>query len=227
LNSKIYIVEDDTDIAELIDFNLGMAGYDTKVFNNGDDAYEAIIDSPPDLLLLDLSLPGLSGIEIAKYIRSSPEVKELPIIMLTARSEETDKVIGLKTGADDYVTKPFSIKELLARIEAILRRTKSNYDSIFKSDLLTVDFSSHSVKCGDKPVSLSRKEFDILKSLIDSKGKVISRLQLVEQVWGNEDAADEHTINVNIKRLRDKLRNCKKMIKTIHGVGYRLSREKT
>jgi len=145
--------------------------------------------------------------------------------MLTARSEETDKVIGLKTGADDYVTKPFSIKELLARIEAILRRTKSNYDSIFRSELLTVDFSSHMVMCGNKPVSLSRKEFDILKSLIEGKGKVISRLQLVKQVWGNEDAADEHTINVNIKRLRDKLGKCKNMIKTIHGVGYRLSRK--
>ncbi len=218
-------MEDDSDIAELIEFNLDSAGYSTIVFNNGDDAYEAIIDSPPDLLLLDLSLPGLSGIEIAKFIRSSNEVKELPIIMLTARSDESDKVIGLKIGADDYITKPFSVKELLARIEAILRRTKLNYDSIFKHELLTVDFSSHLVKCGDKAVTLSRKEFEILKSLINANGKVISRLQLVEKIWGNEDAADEHTINVNIKRLRDKLGDCKNIIKTIHGIGYRLNRK--
>jgi len=227
MNSKIYIVEDDPDIAELIEFNLDAAGYVTGVFRNGDDAYEAIIDSPPDLLLLDLSLPGLSGIEIAKFIRSSPEVKELPIIMLTARSQETDKVIGLKSGADDYVTKPFSMKELLARIEALLRRTKSNYDSIFISELLSVDFSSHLVKCGGNSISLSRKEFEILKSLIEADRKVVTRLQLVQKVWGNEDAADEHTVNVNIKRLRDKLGNCKNMIKTIHGIGYRLNRKET
>ncbi len=221
MNTKIYIVEDDADIAELIDFNLSVQGYDTKVISNGDDAYDLIIESPPDLVLLDLSLPGLSGIEIAKYVRSAPEVNDLPIIMLTARTQETDKIIGFKTGADDYITKPFSIKELAARIEAILRRTKRHHNEVFSQGNLTVEFGSHVVECNGAAVALTRKEFEILSALIKAKGNIISRSQLIAKVWGNEDAADEHTVNVNIKRLRDKLNDCSKYIKTVHGLGYR------
>ncbi len=223
MKTTIYIVEDDGDIAELIDFNLSVQGYETKVISNGDEAYDLIIEYPPDLLLLDLSLPGLSGIEIAKYIRSNPEVKDLPIIMLTARSQETDKIIGLKTGADDYITKPFSVKELTARIEAILRRTKKHYDEILTNGNLTLELGPRIVRCNKIVVSLTPKEFEILSALIKANGNVVSRLQLVEKVWGNEDAADEHTVNVNIKRLRDKLNDCSKYIKTVHGLGYRIN----
>ncbi len=223
MKTTIYIVEDDGDIAELIDFNLSVQGYETKVISNGDEAYDLIIEYPPDLLLLDLSLPGLSGIEIAKYIRSNPEVKDLPIIMLTARSQETDKIIGLKTGADDYITKPFSVKELTARIEAILRRTKKHYDEILTNGNLTLELGTRIVRCNEDVVTLTPKEFEILSALIKANGNVVSRLQLVEKVWGNEDAADEHTVNVNIKRLRDKLNDCSKYIKTVHGLGYRIN----
>ena len=223
MNTTIYIVEDDGDIAELIDFNLSVQGYETKVISNGDEAYDLIIEYPPDLLLLDLSLPGLSGIEIAKYIRSNPEVKDLPIIMLTARSQETDKIIGLKTGADDYITKPFSVKELTARIEAILRRTRKHYDEILTNGNLTLEIGPRIVRCNEDVVTLTPKEFEILSALIKANGNVVSRLQLVEKVWGNEDAADEHTVNVNIKRLRDKLNDCSKYIKTVHGLGYRIN----
>ncbi len=223
MKTTIYIVEDDGDIAELIDFNLSVQGYETKVISNGDEAYDLIIEYPPDLLLLDLSLPGLSGIEIAKYVRSSPEVKDLPIIMLTARSQETDKIIGLKTGADDYITKPFSVKELSARIEAILRRTKKHYDEMLTNGNLTLELGSRIVRCNEDVVTLTPKEFEILSALIKANGNVVSRLQLVEKVWGNEDAADEHTVNVNIKRLRDKLNDCSKYIKTVHGLGYRIN----
>ncbi len=223
MKTTIYIVEDDGDIAELIDFNLSVQGYETKVISNGDEAYDLIIEYPPDLLLLDLSLPGLSGIEIAKYVRSNPEVKDLPIIMLTARSQETDKIIGLKTGADDYITKPFSVKELSARIEAILRRTKKHYDEMLTNGNLTLELGSRIVRCNEDVVTLTPKEFEILSALIKANGNVVSRLQLVEKVWGNEDAADEHTVNVNIKRLRDKLNDCSKYIKTVHGLGYRIN----
>ena len=216
-------MEDDSDIAELIEFNLSVHGYQTEVITNGDEAYDLIIESPPDLVLLDLSLPGLSGIEIAKYVRSNPDVKDLPIIMLTARSQETDKIIGLKTGADDYITKPFSVKELTARIEAILRRTKRNYEEVFSNNDLSVEFGSRIVKCKQNIIILTPKEFDILTALIKANGNVVTRIQLVEKVWGNEDAADEHTVNVNIKRLRDKLNDCSKYIKTVHGLGYRLN----
>ncbi len=218
-------MEDDRDIAELIEFNLSVSGYGTEIIPNGDDAYDKIIESPPNLVLLDLSLPGLSGIEIAKYIRSTPEVKDIPIIMLTARSQETDKIIGLKTGADDYITKPFSVKELLARIEAILRRTRRHYEEFFEIENLTVEFGKRIVKCNNSVVELTPKEFDLLSALINANGNVISRLQLIEKVWGNEDATDEHTVNVNVKRLRDKLKQCSKYIKTVHGLGYRLGKE--
>ncbi|PJA98842.1 MAG: DNA-binding response regulator [Ignavibacteriales bacterium CG_4_9_14_3_um_filter_30_11] len=216
----IYIVEDDKDIAELINFNLIQQGYNTEIIKNGDDAYERIISLPPDLLLLDIMLPGLSGIEICKYIRNSVHLKDLPVIMITARSQETDKIIGLKTGADDYIAKPFSIKELLARINALLRRTKNKHEDIFVAGNLKIYFSSYSVMCNKKEIVLTPTEFKILETLIRGKGRVYSRLELIEIVWKDNEDIDEHTVNVNIKRLRDKLGECKHLIKTKQGYGY-------
>jgi len=216
----IYIVEDDKDIAELINFNLIQQGYNTEIIKNGDDAYERIISLPPDLLLLDIMLPGLSGIEICKYIRNSVHLKDLPVIMITARSQETDKIIGLKTGADDYIAKPFSIKELLARINALLRRTKNKHEDIFVAGNLKIYFSSYSVMCNKKEIVLTPTEFKILETLIRGKGRVYSRLELIEIVWKDNEDIDEHTVNVNIKRLRDKLGECKHLIKTKQGYSY-------
>ncbi len=223
MKSLIYIVEDDSDIAELIEFNLVAEGFRTEIISDGYEAYERIMDSPPDLLLLDLMLPGLSGIEICKYIRNSRILKDLPIIMVTARSQETDTIIGLKTGADDYITKPFGVKELVARINALLRRTDKEHGGFFSVDKLKIYLDSHRTFCEKEEISLTPKEFKLLETLINAKGRVISRLDLIETIWKDHPDVDEHTVNVNIKRLRDKLGNCKTVIKTVHGFGYKIN----
>jgi len=223
MKQLIYIVEDDSDIAELVEFNLSSEGFETEIISDGYDAYEQILDKPPDLLLLDLMLPGLSGIEICKYIRNSKSLKDLPIIMVTARSQETDTIIGLKTGADDYITKPFGINELIARIHALLRRTQKKHEDVFSNDKLKVYFDSHRTICNGKEILLTRKEFKLLKTLINAKGRVISRLDLIELIWKDRPDIDEHTVNVNVKRLRDKLGDCKKAIKTVQGFGYKFN----
>lgn len=220
MKSLIYIVEDDKDIAELIEFNLIKEGFDTEIIPNGNDAYEKILSSPPDLLLLDLMLPGLSGIEICKYIRISKHLKDLPIIMLTARSQETDKIIGLKTGADDYIAKPFGIKELIARIRALLRRTKNRHEDLLATGALKIFFDSHKVVCEGKEIILTPTEFKLLETLVKGNGRVFSRIELIEIIWKDNYDVNEHTVNVNIKRLRDKLGECKKLIKTVQGYGY-------
>lgn len=221
MNRKIYIVEDDADIAELLQYNFQVEGFDAEIIPNGDEAYNKIMENPPDLLLLDLMLPGLSGIELCRYIRESSKIKELPVIMLTAKSQEVDKIIGLKIGADDYVTKPFSIKELIARVNALLRRTNLDVDSTFIRGNLMVDFNRVFVECEGSAVTLTKTEFKLLKSLIKANGRVISRLDLVDMIWENDGNIDEHTVNVNIKRLRDKLGSCNYFIKTVQGLGYR------
>ncbi len=223
MSTKIYVVEDNQDISELVEFNLSTKGFEVEVISDGYIAYEKIMDFPPDLLILDLSLPGMSGIEICKYIRNSNQIKDLPIIMLTARSQETDKVIGLQAGADDYITKPFGVKELLARIEALLRRTKKSHNQIFKINDLEINFDSHSVVCHGEEIHISAKEMKFMKALVEANGRVLSRFDLIENIWDRDSVPDEHTVNVTVKRLRDKLGECKSIIKTVQGVGYRLN----
>jgi len=223
MKSLIYIVEDDKDIAELVEFNLSNEGFMVEIISDGYEAYEKIIESPPDLVLLDLMLPGLSGIEICKYIRNSKSLKELPVIMVTARSQETDTVIGLKTGADDYLTKPFGIKELIARINALLRRTKLKHEDIFVCGKLKIYFDSHKIMIDAKELTLTPKEYNLLVTLVKAKGRVISRLDMIDAVWKDNMDVDEHTVNVNIKRLRDKLGSHKSIIKTVQGFGYKLN----
>lgn len=221
MGAFIYIAEDDNDIAELLEFNLINDGYEVKTSGRGDEAYSAIIKNKPDLLILDLNLPGMSGIEICKYIRETPSLREIPIIMLTARSQETDKVLGLKTGADDYVTKPFSIKELTARVDALLRRTKPGGTNVFKRGKLEINFDSGKITYEKEEISLTPTEFKLLTALIKANGRVLSRRDLLEIVWGLDSYAEEHTVNVNVKRLRDKLLDSKDLIKTVKGIGYR------
>jgi len=225
LKPLVYIVEDDADIAELVQFNLELEGYNVYIESNGDKAYEKIIRKPPDILLLDLTLPGLSGIEICKYLRETPSLKDLPIIMITARSQEFDKIYGLKIGADDYITKPFSVKELSARINALLRRAKPGRNGMFEFGNLKVNFELYKVHCKNKEIKLTPKEFNLLKTIITSKGRVLSRSDLLDAVWGIDNQADLHTVNVAIKRLRDKLEDCNSLIKTVQGIGYRFKIE--
>lgn len=219
----VFIAEDDTDISELIQFNLESAGYKTIHERNGSAAYDKIIENPPDLLLLDLGLPELSGIEICKYLREQSNTRDLPIIMLTARSQETDKVRGLNIGADDYITKPCSMKEVVARVNALLRRAKPTSSDIFELEELEINFTLKRVQCKGEDVNLTPKEFKILSALIQAKGRILSRTNLLEMVWGIDYSGEERKVDVNIKRLRDKLKSCKSLIQTQKGIGYRIN----
>lgn len=221
MNTFIFIAEDDQDISELLQFNLVNEGFVVKTETRGDAAYSKIIEQKPDLLILDLNLPGLSGIEICKYLRETPSFRDIPIIMLTARSQETDKILGLKMGADDYVTKPFSIKELLARVNALLRRTKHGGNEIIKKENLEINLGSGKVIESGVEIAITPTEFKLLTALIKANGRVLSRQDLLEIVWGFDSYAEEHTVNVNIKRLRDKLATSQTLIKTVKGIGYR------
>ncbi len=219
---SIHIVEDDPDIGELLTFNLDKEGYRVKLETNGDKAFDKLVENPPDLLILDLNLPGLSGIEICKYLRQNARTKDLPIIMLTARTQEIDKVIGFEVGADDYVTKPFSIREMIVRVQALLRRAKPSVSDAFNLGDLSVYLNMHRVLCKEKDINLTPTEYKLLEALINAKGRVLSRTDLLDIVWGMDYYGESRTVDVHVKRLRDKLGNCSEVIETIKGTGYRL-----
>ena len=222
MRHTIYIVEDDPDIAELLQFNLDNEGYRTKMEGNGDKAFDLITRKPPDLLILDLNLPGLTGIEICKYLRENARTRDLPILMLTARTQEIDKIIGFEIGADDYVTKPFSVREVLARVQALLRRSKPAVADAFQVGNLKIYFNMHRVLCQEKEISLTHTEYKLLESLANAKGRVLSRADLLDIVWGMDYYVESRTVDVHIKRLRDKLRSCASLILTVKGTGYRM-----
>lgn len=225
VKSTIFVVEDDPDILEILQFNLDKEGFRVKVETNGEKAFDAIVAHPPDLLVLDLNLPGLSGIEICKYLRENPRTKELPIIMLTARSQEIDKIIGFEIGADDYVTKPFGIRELVARINALLRRSRPALANMVRMGELTIYLNMHKVTCREKELTLTPTEYKLLETLVNVKGRVLSRADLLEMVWGMDYYGETRTVDVHIKRLRDKLGPCADVIETVKGTGYRLKTE--
>ena len=222
MKQTVFIVEDDPDISEILLFNLDKEGFRVKMEKNGDKAYDAILEKPPDLVILDLNLPGLSGIEICKYLRENARTKNLPIIMLTARTQEIDKIIGFEIGADDYITKPFSVRELIARVYALLRRTKPALSDVFEQGKLKVYLSMHRVLCQDKELVLTPTEYKLLDALIQAKGRVLSRSDLMEIVWGMDYYGETRTVDVHIKRLRDKLGKCASQVETVKGIGYRL-----
>ncbi|MBI9072377.1 MAG: response regulator [Melioribacteraceae bacterium] len=222
MKAKVLIVEDDRDIAEIIAFNLETAGYEVDTETDGLSGYEKIVEELPDIVLLDLNLPKLSGIEICKYIRENVNTKDLPVIMLTARSQETDKIIGLNIGADDYITKPCSMKELLARVNALLRRTKPTQFDIISFNGLEINDSLKTVKIDNEIVNMTPTEFKLIMSLIKVKGRVLSRVDLLDTVWGINSSTETRTVDVAIKRLRDKLGDHKDFIQTVKGTGYRV-----
>lgn len=217
----VYIIEDDPDISGIIEDNLNREGYKIKVFADGAEGYDVINNKSPDLIILDLNLPGMSGIEVCKYLRSNEATAEIPVIMLTARSEEIDKIIGFEVGADDYVTKPFSPRELLARVKVHLKRFKKTEYEQFRQKDLSVNFATHQVAYKSKPVELTPIQYKLLKSLIEAKGKVLSRQMLLDTIWGNEYYGDPRTVDVHITRLREKIDKDGKLIKTVKGTGYR------
>lgn len=228
LKEKILVVDDEEHIAELISFNLDNAGYEVIIASNGVDAITLCKSQKPSLILLDLMLPGMDGYDVCKIIRQDSELKKTPIIMLTAKSEELDKILGLELGADDYITKPFSVRELVARVKAVLRRVNNPVtgDSILSSGEVSVNFELREVKVNGKKVELTLKEFELLEILIKNKGKILTREKLLDKIWGYEYVGETRTVDVHIRYLRKKIEpddKNHKYIETIRGVGYRFN----
>jgi DNA-binding response OmpR family regulator len=236
MKPHILVIEDDPDIAESIRYNLEREGaFTAQVALNGEDGLAAALgqrpmrrtgdlgNHGPDLIVLDLNLPGMSGFELCRRLRAEEATARTPIIMLTARTDESDKVRGLELGADDYVTKPFSVRELVARVRAALRR--SGYDSatpsLYDDGSLRIDYPDFTVTCQGQPVKLTRKEFALLAILSRQKGRVVPREQLLDQVWGLEYYGEARTLDVHISGLRKKLGPCGGGIETVIGIGYR------
>ncbi|MBX3604691.1 MAG: phosphate regulon transcriptional regulator PhoB [Piscinibacter sp.] len=226
--SQVLVVEDEAAIAELISLNLRHAGYEVTIAANAEQAQAAIDGVLPDLVLLDWMLPGQSGLALARRWRAEARTRELPIIMLTARAGEVDKISGLDAGADDYLTKPFSTNELMARIRAVLRRKAPEaLDSAVEVGRLRLDPSTRRVTRGDIELKLGPTEFRLLHFLMAHPERVHSRAQLLDRVWGDHVFIEERTVDVHVKRLREALApaNCSTMIETVRGAGYRLTQQ--
>ena len=220
----IYLLEDDDSIRELVIYTLNSQGMEARGFARPSAFWEAMGEQTPSLALLDVMLPEEDGISVLKKLRASAHTARLPIIMLTAKGTEYDKVLGLDAGADDYVTKPFGMMELLSRIRALLRRTERN-DALYRCGQLTVDPGSHTVLVGDREVALTQKEFEVLCLLLKNKGQVLSRERLIEDVWGYAFTGESRTVDVHVRTLRQKLGEAGACIETDRGYGYKIGRE--
>jgi phosphate regulon transcriptional regulator PhoB len=226
---RILVVDDEQDILQLVTYNLKKEGYLVEEAQTGDAALRMVRERPYQLIVLDLMLPGLSGMELCRIFKNDPETAGIPIIMLTARSEEMDKVMGLETGADDYITKPFSVRELVARVRSVLRRAEGAVagKKLLRAGDLEVDLERHRVRVGEKNVELSPTEFRLLRFLLERKGRVFSRDQILDAVWKGEAFVESRTVDVHIRRLRAELEKAGagRYIKTVRGVGYSFREE--
>lgn len=219
--AKVLVVDDDNNICEVIKMYLENAGYEVRVSNDGKEAQEAFLEYKPELVLLDIMLPHIDGVDVLKWIRKDSEI---PVIMLTAKGETFDKVLGLELGADDYIVKPFEPKELLARIKAVLRRYSSENENkeVLKFEDLMVDSNSYNVIYKGEEVKMPPKEFELLHYLASNKNRVFTREQLLCEVWGYDYPGDSRTVDVHVKRLREKLQGGSNWsIETVWGVGYK------
>jgi DNA-binding response OmpR family regulator len=222
----ILIVEDDADIAESLHYNFKREGFRPLIAESGEKGLRIALDEKltPSLIILDLMLPGMSGMELCRRLRREPLTEKTPIIMLTAKAAEKDKLAGLELGADDYILKPFSVKEVVARVRAVLRRAEKDASPPRYEDKgLVVDFDDMRVRCGDLDVKLTRKEFALLEHLVKNLGRVATRQQLLDNVWGYSYYGDTRTLDVHIRRLRQKMGGCSDRIETVVGVGYRFT----
>jgi two-component system, OmpR family, phosphate regulon response regulator PhoB len=221
--ARILVVEDEQPLVTLLSYNLEAAGHEVSVATRGDDAEELLRDDAPDLLILDWMLPGISGIELCRRLRQRAATKALPILMLTARGEEADRVRGLATGADDYVVKPFSVAELMARVKALLRRANPALaeDALIAGNL-RLDRVARRVHRGEREVKLGPTEFRLLEQLMKSPGRVYDRIQLLDMVWGRDAEIDDRTVDVHVGRLRKALTRREETdpIRTVRGAGY-------
>lgn len=222
---KILIVDDEKDIVKMLDYNLKKESFRTVLAYDGEDAIDLANRDNPDLIILDLMLPGMDGLEVCKTLKKDNKTAKIPIIMLTAKAQEADKIVGLELGADDYVTKPFSPRELIARVKAVLRRMheKEKLPEVLKIGDLTLDFSKIMVYIKNRPVGLTTKEFELLKILIKVNGRVLSRDYLLDTIWGFDHAVEiqTRTVDVHIRTLRKKLKSEAKRIITVKSYGYR------
>jgi two-component system alkaline phosphatase synthesis response regulator PhoP len=224
---KILIIEDDEHIIELLRFNVENNGYSVLTATDGHDGLEKAINELPDLILLDLMLPGIDGIDICNKLKNKERTKNIPIMMLTAKGHETDKILGLELGADDYITKPFSVRELMTRIKVVMRRynhetSKDNLARIIIDDL-EIDHDQHEVKRKGQLIKLTLKEYQLLEYLAENRGKVLSRNALLDRVWGYDYFGETRTVDVHIRHLRKKIDDEQaQIIETIRGVGYKI-----
>ena len=218
---KILIIEDESDVADLLTLNLRKAGFRTSTAADGASGLQKARDDRPDFIILDLMLPKMSGLEICKILKSDNATSHTPILMLTARAEEIDRIVGLEFGADDYVTKPFSPREVVLRIRAIFRRGEKADESL-KAGPISIDPARHEVRINGKRVRLTSLEFKLLRTLMQRRGRVQERDRLLNEVWGYESVIDTRTVDTHVRRLREKLGKAGDAIETVRGFGYRL-----
>ena len=221
---RILIVEDEPDIAEVLQFSLDRAGFAVEVERRGDSALEAIRKQAPDLVVLDLMLPGLDGLEVTRLLKSDPATARLPLVMLTAKGEEVDRIVGLELGADDYIAKPFSPREVVLRIKAVLRRRGGDGGGAerIESGDIHLDAAAHRVDVRGEEVVLTATEFRLLRVLMERQGRVQTRSRLLTDVWGSSEDVDSRTVDTHVRRLRRKLGGEADRLETVIGVGYRL-----
>jgi DNA-binding response OmpR family regulator len=227
---RVLVVEDEQDIAGLIKHTLERSGdASVEIVGRGDEALRVITGRPPDLVILDLNLPVLSGDHICRMLRQRPETRDIPIIMLTARTSESDRVAGLDLGADDYVIKPFSLRELGARVRAVLRRRRASAvearQATYRGRHLVADFDAVAITVDSEPVRLTRREFELLRFLVENRNRVLSRDRLLERVWGYDRFVETRSVDVHVGRLRAKLGAAGQQIETVIGLGYRFNEQ--
>ena len=227
LGKKVFVVEDEPDIRETLSYNLNQEGFKVSEFSDAESCLNKIKEKKPELIILDLMLPGMSGLDLCKLIKSDNELKNISIIMLTAKSEEIDRIVGFELGADDYVTKPFSVRELILRVKVILKKNFEvfNQSTIIEFGPIKLNLDAHEVEIDEKEIFLTTLEFKLLKHLIKRKGRVQTRDQLLGDVWGYSSEVTTRTVDTHIKRLREKLGDIGAYIQTVRGVGYRLNNQ--
>jgi len=224
---KIYAVDDEPHICELVKYNLEKNGYIVETFSNAEKMLETVAEKMPDMIILDLMLPGMDGLTAIQKLRGDTSTSNIPIILLTAKNDELDRIIGLEIGADDYISKPFSIRELIARMKVIFRRTNSNSEPATESELITaqdliIDTGKHKISRGTEAFKLTLKEYELIKTLAQNKGRVMSRDILLDRVWGYDYCGETRTVDVHIRHIRIILNDeNESYIETIRGVGYR------
>ena len=231
MTKRILVVEDEPDIVELVTYNLRQAGMAVEAAEDGEAALEMAERSQPNLIILDLMLPGIDGLEVCRMLKQRGSVRHIPVLMLTAKAEEVDRIVGLELGADDYVVKPFSPRELVLRVKAILRRSggapgeRANPSERITAGPLTIDAEGHHAFVDGRPLGLTATEFKLLLTLVERRGRVQTRDELLNVVWGYQHAGYGRTVDTHVRRLREKLGDAQGLVETVRGVGYRFRRD--